>query len=311
MEIIEENPNKPWDWYNGVSANENITIEFVEKHKDKDWNWTILSRHIYVDEVIILKYLFKWDYNELSKNKYITLDLVTANKSLLWNRKSLMENPNMTLEFYKTHPRMFSYVFNDTLSKNPTFSLQDLEESWIKGDVYWIWETVFRCNHNVTFDFYRQYLSGRGVSVRYLSNNPNITLDIIEDNPTLDWDWKLISGNPNITIDFIQKNIDKFDLFDWYAISRNENITMNDIKDCPSFPWKYEGISENPNITIQFIENHCGFTDNKGIKYDLISFDKLSRNSFTLFNKVKSRILERKKKRISKDIIWEFREVSL
>ena len=310
MEIIEEYPNKPWDWYNGVSANENITIEFVEKHKNKDWNWTFLSHHVYVDEAIILKYLFNWDYNELSKNKHVTLDLVMANKSLLWNRISLMENPNMTIEFYKTHPKMFNYIFSDTLSKNPTFSLKDL----INGYVYWFWEIVFRYNHNVTFDFYRQYLAGRGISVKYLSNNPNITLDIIENNPTLDWDWKLISCNPNITIGFIQKNIDKFNLFDWYEISRNKGITMKDISEYISFPWKYEGVSENPNITIPFIEEHSGLTDDKGRKYDLISFDKLSRNTFTLFNKVKSRILRRKKKRIqkkiSKDIIWKSQEAN-
>jgi hypothetical protein len=315
MKIIDEYPNKPWDWYNGVSANENITIEFVKKYKTKNWNWTLLSRHIYVDEVIILKYLFKWDYDELSKNKHVTLDLVIANKSLLWNRKSLMENLNMTIEFYKTHPKMFNYIFSDHLSKNSTFSLQDLEESWIKGDVYWIWKTVFRCNHNVTFDFYKQYLAGRGVSVKHLSNNPNITLDIIEDNPTLDWDWKLLSSNPNITIDFIQQNIDKFGLFDWYEISRNKGITMKDISEYMSFPWKYEGISENPNITVQFIEEHTGLMDDKGRKYDLISFDKLSRNNFTLFNKVKSRVLGRKKKRIqkkiSKGIVWKPQETCL
>ena len=42
--------------------------------------------------------------------------------------------------------------------------------------------------------------------------NPNITMDIIKNNPDLPWDWRGISRNPNLTIDMILDNPDK----DWY-----------------------------------------------------------------------------------------------
>ena len=38
-----------------------------------------------------------------------------------------------------------------------------------------------------------------------LSQNPNITMDIIKENLELPWDWGCISRNPNITIDFIKE----------------------------------------------------------------------------------------------------------
>ena len=34
MEFIETHPEKPWDW-GYISMNQNITMEFIEKHLDK------------------------------------------------------------------------------------------------------------------------------------------------------------------------------------------------------------------------------------------------------------------------------------
>ena len=34
MDIIENNMDKPWDWWE-ISKNPNITMEFIEKNKNK------------------------------------------------------------------------------------------------------------------------------------------------------------------------------------------------------------------------------------------------------------------------------------
>ena len=49
-----------------------------------------------------------------------------------------------------------------------------------------------------------------GIGGGYL-DNPNITWEIIQNNPDKNWNWKWISKNPNITWDIIQNNPDK----DW------------------------------------------------------------------------------------------------
>ena len=46
---------------------------------------------------------------------------------------------------------------------------------------------------------------------RNISQHPNITWEIIQNNPNKNWKWFNISCNPNITLDIIKNNPDK----DW------------------------------------------------------------------------------------------------
>ena len=58
-----------------------------------------------------------------------------------------------------------------------------------------------------------------------ISQNPNITMDIINQYPEKPWDWNWISRNPNITMDIINQYTEK--------------------------PWRWDGISYSPNITME------------------------------------------------------------
>ena len=49
-----------------------------------------------------------------------------------------------------------------------------------------------------------------------LSQNLNITMEIIENNPDKNWDWSYVSRNPNITMEIIEKYPNK--PWDWYFI---------------------------------------------------------------------------------------------
>ena len=40
----------------------------------------------------------------------------------------------------------------------------------------------------------------------YLSENPNITFDIVQNNPEIGWDYEGLSKNPNTTFDIIKNN---------------------------------------------------------------------------------------------------------
>ena len=78
----------------------------------------------------------------------------------------------------------------------------------------------------------------------WISMNPNITMEDIENHPDKPWNWYCIFKNPNLTMEFIEKHMDK--------------------------PWDWMLISRNPNITMEFIEKHI----------DKIDFMRLSRNKF-------------------------------
>src|SRR5690606_1940532 len=53
----------------------------------------------------------------------------------------------------------------------------------------------------------------------YLSENPNITFDIVKNNPDKPWYWRFLSANPN--------------------------ITFEDVKNNPDIPWNYNNLSYN------------------------------------------------------------------
>ena len=46
-----------------------------------------------------------------------------------------------------------------------------------------------------------------------LSSNPNITSEIMELYSNHNWDFEIASENPNITLDFINNNIESIDFF--------------------------------------------------------------------------------------------------
>jgi len=52
-----------------------------------------------------------------------------------------------------------------------------------------------------------------------LSSNPNITMEIIEQHPYINWQFRYLSLNPNLTLEFVSKNPD---LFNFGLISRNK-----------------------------------------------------------------------------------------
>jgi hypothetical protein len=70
MEIIENNPEKPLDWY-GISQNPNITMEIIDNSPEKPWDWNYISRNPNITMEMIDKYPDKpWDWDYISSNKF-------------------------------------------------------------------------------------------------------------------------------------------------------------------------------------------------------------------------------------------------
>ncbi len=83
-----------------------------------------------------------------------------------------------------------------------------------------------------------------------LSQNQNVTWEIVQANPDKRWNYSVLSVNPNITCEIVQANPDK--------------------------PWSYNYLSENPNITFEIIRT------NTDIEWE---YDSLSLNTFALEKK--------------------------
>lgn len=66
--------------------------------------------------------------------------------------------------------------------------------------------------------------------------------------------WSDLSGNPNLTMEIIDNNLDK--PWNWFEISRNSNVTMDTINKYPDKPWNTIGMKYNPNLTSDMVNNY-------------------------------------------------------
>jgi hypothetical protein len=56
LEFIERHLDKPWDWGHwSMSLNPNLTLEFIERHFDKHWSWGGLSLNTFENHPVIKK----------------------------------------------------------------------------------------------------------------------------------------------------------------------------------------------------------------------------------------------------------------
>jgi len=147
---------------------------------------------------------------------------------------------------YKYLEDLWTDGYCNFILKNPDFNIYLVKKSKDK----W-WQLSY--NPNITWDII-QNNPDKYWDWSNISRNPNITWDIIQNNPDKDWDWQFISRNPNITWDIIQNNPDKD--WDWTSISEHPNITWEIIQNNPDKDWDWNSISEHPNITWEIIQNN-------------------------------------------------------
>lgn len=246
LEYIDKHPTSDkyrWNWL-GISSNPNITIEFVEKYYNSNkyrWDWGELSHYLPITLKIFEKYISSWNYFRLSHNCSITIEIISKYKSLGWDWEVISCNPNITMkivEEYKNLP--------------------------------WSWE-AFSWNPNITMDFIKKHPENNKITYNYnyISCNPGITMDIVEsyrdevdmqyrnNELSVIWDWDGLSENPNLTSEFIIKYSDKLN---WMKLLYNKALKLDVIENLMNSELRhklnFDKLSRNPNITIEFVEKY-------------------------------------------------------
>ena len=121
---------------------------------------------------------------------------------------------------------------------------------------------------------------------KVLSNNPNLTMELIEKYSYKPWDWHSISKNPNITMEMIEKYPDK--PWDWKAISRNPNLTMEIINKYPDKEWRWDGISRNPNLTIEILKKYINKPLNQSFIFENLFIKEYERQYEIVLKKLQN-----------------------
>jgi GTP-binding protein EngB required for normal cell division len=133
---------------------------------------------------------------------------------------------------------------------------------------------MLSANPNITWDIVQQN-PDKPWNWYVLSGNPNITWDIVQQNPDKPWELEMLSANPNITWDIVQQNPDK--PWDLEMLSANPNITWDIVQQNPDKPWNWYVLSGNPNITWDIVQQnprklwkYVGLSRNPNITWDII-----------------------------------------
>jgi hypothetical protein len=87
-----------------------------------------------------------------------------------------------------------------------------------------------------------------------LSRNPNVTLDIIRQYSSLQWDFYLLSQNPGITMDMVEASPEL--PWNYAAVSANPNLTMDMLQRHPELPWDFKAVSFCPRLTMEVLLLH-------------------------------------------------------
>jgi hypothetical protein len=192
MEMIEKNPNYPWDW-NSVTWNPNLTLEFIMKYPNKDWDCLNICYHErIIGDLIKLnaidgrslstiqfgKNKVNMSWYVISKHKYITWKFILEHPNEPWDWNGISINPNITWN-----------IINDNMNYP------------------WAWDYL-SIHKDLTIEIIKKNLD-KNLCWNLISSHKNITLEIIESNPTLPWIWGEVSINPNITFNIIRSNPNK------------------------------------------------------------------------------------------------------
>lgn len=254
-QAVASYPEVDWDWYE-IYQNSNFTLNEIQKRfittKDPLEEKLVLSIASCNPNIpfsyIVSRPDIPWNFSELCSSNKVTIDDILQYPNLRWDGRTLSLNPNITLDFViRTDDRIFDPEEVDSI-----FNL--------RGHVQYSQFKSIKSCIRLTWDW------------DYLSCNPAISLQEIEDNPTLPWDFSKVSNHPHLTLDFVKKHLDKkwnwcniqiscrlgrLDLsellrlcptneLNWDYISLNKSIGWDDIETYRDKPWTWRNILRNP-----------------------------------------------------------------
>ena len=227
-------------------------LYILRKYPHSEWRMSTLSMNPKITMKIIRNNMdIKWDWEFISYNRNVTMKDIEDNLNFPWKWKYLFYNPNISIKILE-----FDYMLK--IFKRDMFEFGRIG---IKPEIMnYVIETykIIRLDYTVlsnyvTIETLKKY-PNKGWDWYWISPSHNITMNDIENNIHLPWDFQHVSSNSNLTIEFVKKYINKS--WNWKRISSNSNINMKDIENNPTMSWNFKHISLNPNLTVDFIEKN-------------------------------------------------------
>ena len=249
LNIIEDNPNFPWNYYDGVSYKKNLTLDFVLKYPNKNWNWPALT-----------------------SNKGIKVSEILAYPNPEWWKKDLSDNPTQVPWWISCISENRSLTPDDVLN-NPDFPWNYLE----------VCKILFMY-HEFDFDFVKAYVDQKDWKELSECISESVNLDDIDANPEFPWDYFMLLFNPTVNIDFVLKH--KNEHWEWINLTVHRGIKLQDILNHPELRWRSQMISTRHDISLSEIKNLKLVITHKWLnsKSNILTVDFIEQNINQNFN---------------------------
>lgn len=260
----------------------NHLLKLLQSYPDNRWHWEHVSSNPNITwEIVCQNPHLPWDYNGLTYNPNITLDIIKTSSIPVWN-PIRHGAPNLTAGFCDRYWNPYYYVKNPNIEwhifKTPCeeafLDFASLHKS-VTWDIVlnnpefpWSYDSLSK-NPNITYEIVEEDISTPNrifeneygmqdtfdkLSLYFFSENPNLIWENIEERYMHYFNWEKLSMHPNITCDIIEENPKK--PWNYDAMSLNPNLTWDFVTKNIEKPWNWSKLSENPNITWDIVKNN-------------------------------------------------------
>lgn len=329
-EFVRDNIDENWSW-GSLGYNKNISYDFIDQHITKSWRWTysrIKEMHGIWDRrdspplwfikkygrenninwknvckyanSEVIEYCAKHgegDFESMSTNINLTPRIVAKYIDKPWSFTLLSGNPNFVDINFVNEFREKGWAFGkDGFSFNEGMTLEFFEafrhESWSFSSLSYL--------SFINEAFVRKYITSDWKPSALILEHA-VSLEFIENNDQIEWDWRYISFyRKDLTLAFLKRNMSKID---WRALSNNQHLTFDIVDEfmesghlnlrlintnpsCvpeiyylyPYEDWKFDedGFAVNPSITTEFLLDNIdkfsfsALTLNPALNFDMI-----------------------------------------
>ena len=212
LEFLEKNINKLY--CDILSMNKTLTIDFLEKHREKNWNWELLIYHESLPQDLIdewfLESFFKYGAVSWSRISccYVLSEKIIDEYADKVDWYNISKFHRLTTEFMKKYWNKFSVC---SLMENKTLTKDLIDENIEKiMEIPAMYRSKILRLPCTTLDLIEKYFveSKSYLSWQEISSNPNLTLEFVEKNYDK-MNWEQLSYNCYLNVDIVRKYFDK------------------------------------------------------------------------------------------------------
>lgn len=305
IEIMNDFPEFPWNM-RALSANKSITLDFIIKNPQLNWDYVMMSLNptIKLKDILANHKYLPWNWIEFSVNDELTIEMIKSNLDLPWSLFYCCGNINIPVHHFLECNELW-----DVWSWISLSTRLDLDISHILNyqDAPWDWTSLARnpkINASVlmffpqripkTEDIWESIPWNQSITIHQVIKNLDLNWDwydlsiFISDtnailyNLDLPWQWANISKNAFIDIDKLIELHPKKLI--WSFISKNPAINWKTVKKYREKPWMWKRLSENISIDLFTIANnpdepwHWGYVSKRTSPYIAVAYPHLPWN---------------------------------